>query len=155
LRLDLVADRIAWFSQEGSTTTDVEVAVEWPDSRDPHHLEARIESLASPTPEGGLLPLRLRLANVGDTTWAADPPGGKGTVTVGVQRLTEDGAVAELDYFRIPLPRWVEPGESVEVFGWVPLPPGPEAARFAVDLVAEQVCWFARHGSKPLLVRAG
>jgi SAM-dependent methyltransferase len=157
LRLDLVADRIAWFSQEGSPTKDVEVTVEWSDSRDPHRLEARIESLvpAPLTPEGGALPLRLRLANVGDTTWAADPPEGKGTVKVGVQRLTEDGAVAERDYFRIPLPRWVEPGESVEVSGRVPLPPGPASARFAVDLVAEQICWFAAHGSKPLLVRVG
>jgi hypothetical protein len=157
LRLDLGADQIAWFSQMGSPTTDIEMAVEWSDSRDPHRLEARIESLASlpPTVEDGTAPLRVRLTNIGDTTWVPAPPEGRGTVRIGVQRLAEDGEGADLVYFRIPLPGRVEPGESIEVEGRIPLPPGQGSSRFAVDLVAEQICWFASHGSKPLLLRVG
>jgi hypothetical protein len=66
-----------------------------------------------------------------------------------VQRLSTDGAIDELDYFRAPLPRPIAPGESTEVSLTVPLRPRT-ARSFAVDLVAEQICWFSRHGSKPL-----
>jgi hypothetical protein len=80
----------------------------------------------------------------------ADPPEGRGTVRIGVQLLAHDGTVAELDDFRIPLPRPVVPGESVEVAARVPTPKRTET-RFAIDRVAEQVCWFGAHGSKPLV----
>ena len=151
LRLDLVADKIAWFSQLGSPATDVEMIVTWSNSRDPHRFEARIDPLGSFPPhfEGDAFPLRLRVTNVGDTAWVAHPPEGKGTVRIGVQLLAVDGAVTELDYFRIPLPRPVEPGDTVEMEARVPKPAGRQS-RFAVDLVAEQICWFAAHGSKPL-----
>jgi len=152
LRLDLVAEGIAWFSQRGSPTTDVEMDIAWSDSRDPRRFEARIEPLGTfPPPKvAESFPLRLRLTNAGDTTWLSEPRGARGTVSVGVQLLDEAGAVAERDYLRIPLPRDVTPGETVEVEAAVPRPAG-RPDRFAVDLVAEQICWFVSHGSKPLV----
>lgn len=151
LRLDMVDERVAWFSQLGSPTTDLVLTVTWSDSLDPHRFEARIEPLGPfpPPADGDAFSLRLRITNAGDTTWLSGPGDRRGTVQVGVQRLSADGAVDELDYFRAPLPRLVAPGESTEVSLTVPLRPGAGRS-FAVDLVAEQICWFARHGSRPL-----
>lgn len=151
LRLDMVDDRIAWLSQVGSPTTDLEMAVAWSDSRDPHRFEARIEPAGAFPPEAGndAFDLQLRLTNVGDTTWLHTPADERGTVQVGLHRLRPDGAIAERDYFRAPLPCTVRPGESVEVCASVPLRPGA-GRTFAVDLVAEHICWFAHHGSRPL-----
>jgi SAM-dependent methyltransferase len=151
LRLDMVDARVAWFSQVGSPTTDLTLTVTWSDSLDPHRFEARIEPLGPfpPRVDGNAFSLRLRITNAGDTTWLSGPQETRGTVRVGVQHLSADGAVDELDYFRAPLPGRVAPGESTEVSLTVPL--RPQGGRsFAVDLVAEQICWFSRHGSKPL-----
>ena len=152
LRLDLLADQVAWFSQRGSPTTDLEMSVDWSDSRDPHRFEARIEPVGPfpPRAEGSAFVLPLRLTNAGDTVWLAGPSAEAGTVRVGVQRLAANGAVSERDYFRLPLPSRVVPGETIEIRGVVPLPAEGDR-RFAVDLVAEGICWFAHHGSKPLV----
>ncbi len=151
LRLDLVADGIAWFSQRGSPTQDVEMEIGWSDSRDPHRFEARIEPLGDfpPTPDAGRFRLRLRLTNTGDTIWLAEPEKARGTVSLGVQLLDAEGGVRDRDYLRIPLPSDVAPGASVET-DVRSAPAGRGAARFAVDLVAEQICWFVSHGSQPL-----
>jgi hypothetical protein len=152
LRLDLVADGIAWFSQKGSPTTEVEMDVAWSGSRDPHRFEARIEPLGSfpPSADAESFRLRLRLTNAGDTIWLAEPPETRGTVSVGVQLVDATGAVADRDYLRIPLPKDVTPGETVEIEAVVARPAGRDD-RFAVDLVAEEICWFVTHGSKPLV----
>jgi hypothetical protein len=152
VRLDLVDDRIIWFSQAGSPTHDLRLGVSWSDSLDPHRFEARIEPLGTFPPEAGTetFPLHLRLTNVGDTTWLNGPGDRKGTVQVGVLNLGDEGAIHDRDYFRAPLPCAVKPGESIEILTTVPLGPGA-GHYFAVDLVAEQVCWFTTHGSKPLL----
>ncbi len=152
LRLDLAVAEVAWFSQRGSPTTDLEMQVEWSDSRAPHRCQALIEPRGPfpPRAEHGAFPLRLRLTNTGDTTWLAGSAAEAGTVGVGVQRLAEDGTVATLDYHRLPLPAPVAPGETAEIEARVPMPLGPGGRRFAVDLVAEGHCWFAQHGSKTL-----
>jgi SAM-dependent methyltransferase len=152
LRLDMVDARVTWFSQVGSPTCDLKLRIGWADSTDPHRFGARIEPLGPfpPRAAGDAFSLRLRLANVGDTKWVGGPEERRGTVRVGVQRLSADGAVEELDYFRAPLSGTVGPGESTEVSLTVPLRPGGGRS-FAVDLVAEQICWFSHHGSKPLL----
>ncbi len=49
LRLDLVADGIAWFSQRGSPTTDIEMSVVWSESRDPHRFDELFGALAPST----------------------------------------------------------------------------------------------------------
>jgi hypothetical protein len=151
LRLDMVDERVAWFSRVGSPTTDLALAVTWSDSLDPHRFEARITPLGTfpPAADGDAFSLRLRITNAGDTTWLSGPGDRRGTVQVGVQRLSADGAIDELDYFRAPLAGPVVPGESAEVSLTVPLRPGGSRS-FAVDLVAEQICWFSRHGSTPL-----
>jgi hypothetical protein len=151
IRLDLVDARIAWFSQQGSPTTDLDVDVVWSDSRDPHRFEARIEPVGSfpPTPREAGFRLDLRLTNAGDTIWLDGDGDERGTVRVGVQSLQPDGRIAERDYFRLPLPGRIAPGESAEIRATVPLRPGA-GRHFALDLVAEHICWFADHGSQCL-----
>ncbi len=151
IRLDMVDARVAWFSQVGSPTADLTLTIGWADSLDPHRFEARIEPLGAfpPRAEGDAFSLRLRLTNAGDTTWLSGPDERRGTVRVGVQRLSADGTAGDQDYFRASLPGPVPPGGSTEVSLIVPLRPGVGRS-FAVDLVAEQICWFSRHGSKPL-----
>jgi hypothetical protein len=151
LRFDLLVAGVAWFSQRGSPTTDLELAVDWSDSRDPHRFEALIEPLPPFPPRvvAGSFPLRLRLTNRGDTVWLPGPSNEPGTVRVGVQRLADDGSLAERDFERLPLPCAVAPHESVEIDARVAVPEG-FGRRFEVDLVAEGLCWFIQHGSKPL-----
>ncbi len=151
LRLDMVDDRVAWFSQVGSPTVDLELVVDWSDSRDPHRFEARIEA-AEPLPPravNGAFSLKLRVTNAGDTRWLHGASDDRGTVRVGVQALHPDGTIADRDYFRAPLPCAVSPGETVEVSATVPLRSGVGRS-FAIDLVAEHICWFDQHGSRPL-----
>jgi hypothetical protein len=157
LTLDMVDEQVAWFEQCGSPTAEVQVHVAgWPDSRAPHRLQARIEVLDGPprrpvTP-GSSLPLRLRIANTGDTRWLAEPEVEKGLVRVGFQMRDAEGSLLERDYHRAPLPRSLDPGETVEVETTVPAPPGPGRHTLALDLVAELVCWFEQQGSPPVLV---
>lgn len=157
LALDMVDEQVAWFEQCGSPTTQVEVQVtDWPDSRTPHRLQAQIEVLdgppRGPVAPGSPLPLRLRIANTGDTRWLAEPEVEKGLVRVGIQIRGTDGSLLERDYFRAPLPRSLDPGETVEMETAVPAPPGPGRHTLALDMVAELVCWFEQQGSPTVLV---
>jgi SAM-dependent methyltransferase len=154
LSLDLVDEKVAWFEQCGSEVAECELLVSgWPDSRSPHRLQARIEVTAgrptAPVAPGAPLPLRLRVANTGDTRWVTDPAVAQGLVRVGVQVLAADGSLLQRDYFRAPLPGPLDPGGLVELELAVPAP--AETGRFvlALDMVAELVCWFQQHGSEP------
>ena len=155
LRLDLVDEKVAWFEQCGSPTVDVDLVVEgWPDSRAPHWLGARLE-LLPPAPPGQLPPsapvhVRLRATNTGDTRWIPGTPDDRGAVNLGAQLRDAGGAVLDRDHFRIPLPRAVDPGETIEIEAVVPGPPGRGRFQLAFDPVVEQICWFEHHGSPVL-----
>ncbi len=156
LALDLCDQNVAWFEQCGSPTSEVELVVDWPDSRAPHRLAASIEVLqgrpARPLAPGSDLSLQLRITNTGDTRWLADPAVGAGVVKLGVQVRALDGTLLQRDYFRVLLPRTVDPGESLELPVAVPVPGEPRRCLLALDLVAEQVCWLEHHGSAPTLI---
>jgi SAM-dependent methyltransferase len=152
LRLDLFDERVAWFEQCGSPTVDVDVLVEgWPDSRAPHRLGARLELLAPLSPErlrpATAVSVRLRATNTGDTRWLTGSPEERGAVSLGVQLQDGAGGMLARDHCRVPLPRPVDPGETVEIDATVPGPPGSGRFRLVFDLVAEQICWFEHHGS--------
>jgi SAM-dependent methyltransferase len=155
LRLDLVDEKVAWFEQCGSPTVDVDLVVEgWPDSRAPHWLGARLE-LLPPAPPARLPPsaplhVRLRATNTGDTRWITGSPADRGAVNLGVQLRDAGGGLLERDHLRVPLPRPVDPGETIEIEAVVPGPPGTGRFHLGFDLVAEQVCWFESHGSSVL-----
>jgi hypothetical protein len=157
LMIDLVDEKVAWFAQCGSKTTEVELIVnDWPDSRAPHRPAARIELLTPPPPTpvrpGARLPLRVRLTNTGVTRWLDGPVGTKGAVFVGVQVRTPDGEMLSQDHHRIPLRHPVAPGEQIQLETELPAPLESGVFRLVIDLVAEQVCWFEPCGSSPITV---
>jgi hypothetical protein len=77
--------------------------------------------------------------NTGQARWLSSPLDGTdvGVVKVGIMRCDADGAVVERDWIRVPLPRDVDPGESVEIACEVPV-----TSSVCVDLVSEHVKWF-------------
>lgn len=157
LVLDLVDEKVAWFEQCGSEVTMIEIVTDsWPDSRAPHKLRARIDVIegrpAGTVAPGSTLALRLRIANEGDTRWLADPDVGRGVVRLGVQLRAANGSLLQRDYFRVFLPRPVDPGDSVEIVTAVPVPEERGRVVLALDMVAELICWFEHHGSPPVLV---
>jgi ubiquinone/menaquinone biosynthesis C-methylase UbiE/uncharacterized protein (DUF3820 family) len=151
LRFDMVDEWLAWFEQFGSPMPEYPLVVDqYPDSRAPHLLRARLERLGPEvplrTPPGARLTLPLRITNAGDTVWLAQTNGSPGTVAVG-GHLWQDGRRLEQDFFRTPLPGPVAPAQTVEVTCAFAAPASPGLYEVAVDLVAEGLCWFEHHGS--------
>jgi ubiquinone/menaquinone biosynthesis C-methylase UbiE/uncharacterized protein (DUF3820 family) len=151
LRFDMVDEWLAWFEQFGSPMPEYPLVVDqYPDSRVPHLLRARLERLGPETPlrarPGSRLTLPLRITNAGDTVWLAQTNGSPGTVAVG-GHLSRDGQRLEQDFFRAPLPGPVAPDETVEVACAFAAPTSPGVYEVALDLVAEGLCWFEHHGS--------
>lgn len=155
LRLDLVDEFVAWFEQVGSPAVDVEVEVAgYLDSRAPHQLRADLEPPAETvlrvTRPGAPLQLSLRAHNAGDTAWLSSTPDGAGAVALGGHLLAEDGTVLDWDFFRLGLPRDVDPGQHVDLACGFAAPPESGRYRLRVDLVADRVGWFESWGSLPI-----
>jgi hypothetical protein len=94
--------------------------------------------------------VRLRATNSGDTRWLTGSPSDRGAVSLGVQLWDGAAGLRARDYWRVPLPRPVDPGQAVEIEASVPGPPESGRFRLVFDLVAEQICWFEHHGSPSL-----
>ncbi|MEX2113264.1 MAG: methyltransferase domain-containing protein [Pirellulales bacterium] len=93
-------------------------------------------------------PLGVQATNTGNSIWLADTRGEKGQVNLGIHLFTADGALVNLDYFRMPLIRDVRPGETV-TFDVDRLPnPGPGEYTLEIDLVDEGFCWFKQWGTE-------
>jgi SAM-dependent methyltransferase len=109
---------------------------------------ARLAILASPTTlrpgESGAI--RVQLVNQSDVVWRHDIPAGR-HITIANHWLRADGGVAIPDDGRTLLPATLAPNEHVEAILNVRAP--SESGRYwvEIDLVQEQVCWFAQRGS--------
>ncbi len=119
------------------------------DSYAPHILKAEI------TPDlfrdGGRVYGTVTAANAGDTLWICGT-GGVGTVRLGIQLLTPERRLIDMDYARIDLPRNVRPGEAIQLAVGIDLPHPQTGYVIKLDLVDEQVCWFGDVGSQPVHV---
>jgi SAM-dependent methyltransferase len=134
----------------------LEKGAEARDSRNPGKLAAALEVL-SPGGElrgeaGALLPLTVRVRNDGDTLWRHEQDAAGGYVMLSGHLLDGEGRIVRHGFFRTPLPRGVAPGETVELVAEVPLPAEGGRQRIRLDLVDENVMWFAQAGS-PVLER--
>jgi hypothetical protein len=154
LRLDPVAEEIAWFNQAGSPVLDV--PIESVDSADENAYRAGISVAEEPKslrlPRGSRLRLPLRLENLGIAAWPQAEKPGPGAYRLGAQLLDENGALLDLDFARADLPGQISPGEGCDVVLEVRLPEIARRLRLKLDLVQEGVCWFERHGSEPLVI---
>ena len=114
------------------------------DSRDAGALGASVQAPESIAAVAGVpVTVSLRYTNTGKGRWLARMTQGtqRGVVNVGVVRCDPTGRPVERDWRRVPLPRDVEPGESIVVECELMF---PEAGRLAVrfDLVSEGIAWF-------------
>ncbi len=122
------------------------------DSKNIHGLKAELKASfeATRASEGGSFPLRVTITNVGASRWlpACVKVGG---VNLGVHLLNEGGEMMDLDYFRVSPPYEndspIEPGECVTLSFDIPAPPEGEYI-LELDMVAENVGWFARNSSQ-------
>lgn len=155
LRLDMVDEWVAWFEQSGSTVIELTLVVdEYPDTRKPDRVEARIESPGSPrsftVKPGGPLSIPLHLTNLGNTTWRASTEGNVGSVALGGHLLDERGATVNWDLFRTRLGRDVAPKEGLDLECRLRGPAAPGRYRVRLDVVIEGLFWFEHRGSAPL-----
>jgi SAM-dependent methyltransferase len=158
LRLDLVDDKVIWFSQAGSGTADIRLAVDArAEGSDVHGLgatlalveEGRREIIALP---GTRVPIAVAAENTGRLTWESAPEPRKGCVALGGHLLDPSGRSVSRDILRAHLERPVGPAEAVQLRTSFAAPLVPGKYRLRLDLVQEGVCWFEQRGSIPLEV---
>lgn len=142
LRVDLVREGLAWFSQKGVAPGDVPVAVG-------SGLGASYATAAATAAFFTAAPaaLGVTVTNTGTSTW---PAAGTSPVRLAYHWLRPDGSVAVWDGARAPaFASDVAPGATVTVQLPVAAPPdlGPYTLR--LDLVQEGVTWFSDQGVAP------
>jgi len=120
----------------------------------PLRRSARIEiAMPDRIPKATSFPVRARLNNRGSTAWQAVSRSGIGHVTLGVQLLDDGGRLLTRDYHRVPLPRDVAAGSSLDVSFNCPAPDASGSYKLKFDLVAEGVTWFEVAGSPTVTSR--
>ncbi len=122
-----------------------------PDSRSPEGLSHALElgSIPASVAAGDTLEVDVTVTNTGTARWLAEGRDMIGVVHLAVHRVDSESRNAACDIYRLPLGRDVAPGERLELRARVPLTQaGLKMLRF--DLVAEQVAWFERLGSRPV-----
>jgi len=92
--------------------------------------------------------IRVRIANESPQTWPHDIPAGR-HICVANHWRRQGGGVEIPDDGRALLPQTLAPGERCEVELMVHAPGGSGVYLLEIDLVQEQVCWFAEKGSRP------
>jgi hypothetical protein len=118
------------------------------DSRMPRQLTADI----APRLERNGTSLRgtVTVTNTGDTLWLRGAEAGR--VRLGLQLLTPERGLLDLDFVRGLLPRDVPPGDRVEIALDVALPDARAPYVVKLDMVDEHVCWFEDRGGRPVYV---
>ena len=117
------------------------------DSRRTEGLRAFIDLVLDATQAGEPIPARVTVRNTGKAKWLASHED-YGGVKLGAHLHDASGRLLDLDWWRHPLPRPLDPGEEVSFDVSLPaLQPG----RYIVELdcVSEHVAWFAQVGSEP------
>lgn len=114
-----------------------------PNSAFPRDVSAEIE-VASQTPER----VELLIRNNSQTTWLKHSPLPWGQVRVGL--LHRRDGHTDRDFRRAELPHDIRPGETFRVA--VDMADYADADELRVDLVMEQICWFADRGNRELSI---
>jgi len=108
--------------------------------------DLRVE-MADRAKAGATLPVVVHARNTGAAAWRPSTPSGIGHVTCGIQLLDGSMRLVGRDYLRVPLPRAIDPGESIALSVECPMPAAPGQYGFKIDLVAEGMTWFETAGS--------
>ena len=119
------------------------------DSRMPQTLKAGISPRL--VREGAHVSGTVAIRNLGDTTWLGR--GEKvGHVLLGIQLLTAQHRVLDLDFNRSRLPTDVSPDTALDLYVNLMLPDADNPYILKLDLVDEGICWFEDVGSRPVYV---
>jgi 2-polyprenyl-3-methyl-5-hydroxy-6-metoxy-1,4-benzoquinol methylase len=123
-----------------------------PDSRQPSQLSARFEVLewTERVKAGDNLRLRFRVTNTGDTLWLVQRSAPRGTVRLGVKILDAAGATLEEFHGKPLVHGAMAPGETAELLLEHPAPRAAGAYTLEIDLLDQEICWFAQNGSQVL-----
>jgi hypothetical protein len=134
LRLDLVEEGVAWFSDQGVTPVDLPYAVSTGAGAS-YRPATSYATIATGLPAT----LPVALTNTGTRPWIAS---GANPVRLSYHWL-RDGALVEWDGARSSLAADVPPGANVVVSLLVVPPASPGLYLLRVDLVEEGVGWFS------------
>jgi hypothetical protein len=116
---------------------------------------AEIALLAAPpvVAPGASLPLRVRVKNLGGTSWDTRETPRGGHVRLGVQLLDSNRRLVDREFHRAHIPSPLEPGAEAEFGVTCAAPQTPGVHYLKLDLVAEGVTWFEPAGSAAILFR--
>jgi hypothetical protein len=137
LRLDLVQEGIAWFSDDGVAPGHATYTVTT--GLDASYDAVRAGVLVADLPAS----LPITLTNTGSRPW---PAAGEHPVRLSYHWIDANGALAVWDGLRAPLSADVEPGQTLTVR--LPIAGPPDVGRYVlrVDLVQEGVGWLSDDG---------
>jgi hypothetical protein len=141
VRLDLVREGIAWFSNQGVATLDLPLTVV-ADRR--ASLTFSVASVSRSAPQ----PVSVTVRN---TSTAALSPEGANPVDLSSHWLGVNGGALLWDGPRIALPRVLLPGEQATVLLPLAAPPSG-ATTLVIDLVQEGLAWFGSGPAVPVTV---
>lgn len=99
---------------------------------------------------GALVTLKVRVTNLSPEAWPSlGAAGPRFQITLGNRWLDAGGRLIKASDARSPLPHDLGPSQSTELFLTIQLPPQPGDYVLELDLVQENVAWFAERGSTP------
>jgi SAM-dependent methyltransferase len=120
------------------------------DSRTPRTLKAEV--VPRLTRVAARVTGTVAVRNTGDTKWLGSGDA-TGYVRLGVQLLSAERKVIDLEFSRARLDRDVDPDSRIEIDVALTLPNADASYVLKIDLVDEGICWFEDAGSKPIYVQ--
>ena len=135
LKLDIVQEGVAWFSEKGMLLAPVVVTVRTPALGALYSAPAQVTGTA-----GGTISVPVTLTNVGSSTWQP------GVLNLAYHLLAASANTYVWDGARTQLPSAVGPGQSVTLNAVVRMPAVSGTFTIRWDLVQEGVAWASQLG---------
>jgi SAM-dependent methyltransferase len=110
------------------------------------------EKVVFATKAGDVLRIPVRVANTGRAKWLNSNIQDIGVVKLGVHLYDENNKLLNLDFARSLFDTEIHPGDTITTALDVQFDK-PGTYNLALDLVAEQICWFENVGSQPVRVK--
>ena len=139
-----ILDRNVFFLHKGEPVFD---------SRNHHGLAHQLSSKASnlKIEKNKKLNITLNIKNTGEAIWLKENIQNIGVVNLGIHLYHTNCDLINLDFARHSLKESLKPGESIEEE--IVLQFKEEGSYIlAIDMVAEDICWFENIGSKPVKI---